>query len=119
MIRTKTAQILLVFVFSLFGLKLSLGQQPSECMAVITEISGAVFIKKINKNEFLKAFWGMPLFQGDQVKTSDNSKVSLLYANSNLIKLDANSLITVAGNESTEAAQPTGTSKKYILSYNG
>lgn len=103
--RSKPVLVVLVWIFSLSVQKVSLAQQPADCIAVITEINGVVLVKKINKTEFLEAFWGMQLFQGDQVKTFDKSGVSLLFANSNLVKLDANSLIIVSGNESVATAQ--------------
>jgi hypothetical protein len=103
--RSKPVLVVLIWIFSLSVQKVSLAQQPADCIAVITEISGVVLVKKINKTEFLQAFWGMQLFQGDQVKTFDKSGVSLLFVNSNLVKLDANSLIIVSGNESVATAQ--------------
>jgi len=105
MVRSRIALIPLLLIFFLSGLKESFAGEPSKCLAVITEISGDVFIKKVNKNEFIKAFWGTQLFQGDQIKTSDKSDVSLLFANNSLIKLEANSMITISANESTAAVK--------------
>ena len=106
MIRSKSTLILSIFVSSLSGLNITLAQQSLKCIAVITEISGDVFVRKHDKTAFVKALWGTQLFQGDQIKTSDRSQASLLYANSNLIKLDANSVITISINESSAASQP-------------
>jgi tetratricopeptide (TPR) repeat protein len=100
MIRTKPTLILLILVFSLSGLKLSIAQQSSKCIAIIIEISGDVLVKETGKTVFIKALWGTQLFQGDQIKTSDKSLASLLFANSSLIKLDANSMLTISINES-------------------
>jgi hypothetical protein len=82
------------------GLRLSLAQQPEQCLAVITEINGDAYIKKSNKSEFAKASWGTQLFQGDQIKTSDRSEAKLLFSNSSFISLGANSMITISGKES-------------------
>jgi hypothetical protein len=109
--RSKPTLILFVLAILLSVPEVSPAQQSANCSAVITEISGVVLIKKINKPEFLEAFWGMQLFQGDQVKTTDNSWVSLLFANSDLLKLDANSMLTVSGNEPAAAAQYRETSR--------
>jgi hypothetical protein len=95
----KTGLVVLLFIFLLSGLRLSQAQQPSQCLAVITEINGEVFLKKVNRNEFSKASWGIQLFQGDEIKTSDKSEVKLLFSNNNLISLGSNSKIKIAGKE--------------------
>jgi hypothetical protein len=96
----KTGLVVLLFVFLLSGLRLSQAQQPSQCLAVITEINGEVFLKKVNRSEFSKASWGIQLFEGDEIKTSDKSEVKLLFSNNNLISLGSNSKSKIAGKES-------------------
>jgi hypothetical protein len=96
----KTGLVVLLFIFLLSGLRLSQAQQPSQCLAVITEINGEVFLKKVNRNEFSKASWGIQLFQGDEIKTSDKSEVKLLFSNNTLISLGSNSKIKITGKES-------------------
>ena len=103
----KTGLVVLLFIFLLSGLRLSQAQQPSQCLAVITEINGEVFLKKVNRSEFSKASWGIQLFQGDEIKTSDKSEVKLLFSNNNLISLGSNSKIKIAGKESP-ATETTG-----------
>jgi hypothetical protein len=95
----KKGLVVLLFIFLLSGLRLSQAQQPSQCLAVITEINGEVFLKKVNRSEFSKASWGIQLFQGDEIKTSDKSEVKLLFSNNNLISLGSNSMIKIAGKE--------------------
>jgi hypothetical protein len=103
----KTGLVVLLFIFLLSGLRLTQAQQPSQCIAVITEINGEVFLKKVNRNEFSKASWGIQLFQGDEIKTSDKSEVKLLFSNNTLISLGSNSKIKIAGKESP-ATETTG-----------
>jgi hypothetical protein len=103
----KTGLVVLLFIFLLSGLRLSQAQQPSQCLAVITEINGEVFLKKVNRNEFSKASWGIQLFQGDEIKTSDKSEVKLLFSNNTLISLGSNSKIKITGKESP-ATETTG-----------
>jgi hypothetical protein len=103
----KTGLVVLLFIFLLSGLRLIQAQQPSQCLAVITEINGEVFLKKVNRNEFSKASWGIQLFQGDEIKTSDKSEVKLLFSNNTLISLGSNSKIKIAGKESP-ATETTG-----------
>jgi len=98
--RSKTGLILFILTFSLAGIKLSLAQQSSQCLAVITEINGEALLKKVNKSEFSKAYWGTQLFQGDEIKSSDKSEVKLLFSNSSLISLGPNSKIKISGKES-------------------
>lgn len=105
--KSKTKLILLVFIFSFSGPRLSQAQQPSKCLAVITEINGKAFLKKVNASEFSKTSWGTQLFQGDEIKTSEKSEVKLLFSNSNLISLGPNSLIKISGKE-TPATESTG-----------
>jgi hypothetical protein len=95
----KTCLVVLLFIlFS--GLRLSQAQQPSQCLAVITEINGEALLKKVKSSEFTKASWGSQLFQGDEIKTSDKSEVKLLFSNNNLISLGSNSKIKIAAKES-------------------
>jgi hypothetical protein len=105
--QSKTGLVLLLLVFSLSGLRLSQAQQPSQCLAVITEINGEALLKKVNRSEFTKTSWGTQLFKGDEIKTSEKSEVKLLFSNSNLISLGPNSLIKISGKESP-ATETTG-----------
>jgi tetratricopeptide (TPR) repeat protein len=81
------------------GLRISVAQQSGPCLAVLTEINGEAFLKKGSELEFSKAYWGAQLFQGDEIKTSGNSDVKLLFSNSNLINLGANSTMRISGKE--------------------
>lgn len=108
--RSKTVLILAIMLSS-FGLRLSVAQQPAQCIAVITEINGNAFLKKSTKSEFTKASWGTQLFEGDQIKTSDRSEAKLLFSNSSFISLGANSMITISGKESP-ATDTSGNVKK-------
>lgn len=107
---SKKAYILLLLGLLVSGLRLSFAQQPSKCLAVITEINGEALLKKVGKSEFLKASWGNQLFQGDEIKTSDKSELKLLFSNSNLISLGPNSTIKISGKE-PPATQTTGNVK--------
>ena len=100
--------MLLIMIFSFISTKLLVSQQVTKCLAVITEINGDVLFKKANNSEFVKTFWGAQLYLGDQVKTSKESGVSLLFSNGNLIDLESNSMITISiksssGNETKKS----------------
>ncbi len=94
--------MLLIMIFSFISTNLLVSQQVTKCLAVITEINGDVLFKKANNSEFVKTFWGAQLYQGDQVKTSKESGVSLLFSNGNLIDLGSNSMITISIKSSSE-----------------
>ena len=81
----------------LSGLKLSIAQQLKQCLAVITELTGNVLLKKVNKGDFEKAFWGTELIEGDQIKTAARSGVKLLFSNNTFISLGPNSAISISG----------------------
>ncbi|MBW6502093.1 MAG: hypothetical protein K0B05_11935 [Bacteroidales bacterium] len=104
----------LVLVFLIFSTKVSVAQQGSSCLAVITSITGDVQVKQTGRSEFVRASWGTQLFQGDQVKTSARSGASLLFANSSLVTLEENSAMTVSGR--TTSATESGTNIKKVSS---
>lgn len=99
--KSKSGLIFLILVLSLSGMRLSLAQQPAQCIAVITEIKGEALLKKAERKEFNKVYWGTQLFKGDQIKTSDKSEAKLLFSNGNFISVGPNSMITISGNESS------------------
>jgi hypothetical protein len=99
--------ILLTLVFFYSGTRLSNAQNSSQCIAIVTEISGKALIKEAGMSQFSKATWGNQLFSGDQVATSDKSEVKLLYSDNSIITLGPNSLITITGAESI-ATEPMG-----------
>jgi hypothetical protein len=84
----------------LSGFRFSLAQQPAVCLAVITEINGEAFLKKVNKSEFSKTYWGTQLFEGDEIKTTDKSEVKLLLSNSSFISLGPNRIVKISKKES-------------------
>lgn len=102
-ITCKKALIISFLVFMLPGVRFSLAQQASQCVAVITEIKGEAFLRKTDRSDFAKTYWGAQLFQGDEIKTSDKSEVKLLFSNSNLISLGPNSKIKISGKGSPSA----------------
>jgi len=104
--RSKKISIIII-VGLLFVIKPSFAQQPVQCLAVITEISGDVLLRTANRSEFLKASWGTQLNEGDQIKTSGNSIVKLLFSNSTFISLGPNSTISISG-EASPATQAIG-----------
>lgn len=99
-ITSKKVLVISFLVLMFPGIRLSLAQPASQCVAVITEIKGEAFLRKADRSEFAKASWGSQLFQGDEIKTSDKSDVKLLFSNSNLISLGPNSIIRISGKES-------------------
>jgi hypothetical protein len=98
---------LFILLVLLSGQRVLLAQKSLQCIAVITEISGDALLKRDNKSEFFKASWGVQLFQGDEIKTTDKSEVKLLFSNSSLISLGPNSTIKISGKESQTSASAT------------
>ncbi|KPL12888.1 MAG: hypothetical protein AMS23_04685 [Bacteroides sp. SM1_62] len=84
-------------------------QQKDSVFAVISDVSGKVFLKKAKKTEPLKAVFGMQLMQGDQVLTQKKSKVELLFSDGNLISLGSNSNITISGKQTDVHGKNIGT----------
>jgi hypothetical protein len=89
----------------------SSAQEQSQCIAVITGISGNVLLKKAGKTEFTKTYWGTQLFQDDQIKTTDNAAVSMTYSNNRIITIGPNDLITITKADPS-ATEKTGNVKK-------
>lgn len=71
-------------------------QEKPRYLALITDIKGEVLAKKAERADFEKAYWGMQLSQGDQVKTLADAEVSFLFSNNNLISLGPNSTLTLS-----------------------
>jgi tetratricopeptide (TPR) repeat protein len=90
------ACIILFFVIICSAL---FSQEVPSYQAIITDIQGSVQIKRAHKTDFVKAVWGTQLFAGDQLKTLDQSSVSILFSNNNLITLETNSSMTIAQNQ--------------------
>lgn len=85
-----------------------LSQHKASVLAVISDVSGDVFLKKASKNESLKAVFGMQLMQGDLVMTKKKSKVEVLFNDGNLISLGSNSSITISGKKTDEHVKNIG-----------
>jgi hypothetical protein len=98
--------ILLTFLF-LYPDSL-LSQQRDSVVAVISDVSGEVFLWKAKRSETLKAVFGMQLMQGDQVRTDKKSKAVLIFSDGNLISLGYNSNITISGNQTTKSDKNIG-----------
>ena len=106
--------MLLLLLSSFFAVNLSMSQNATQCLAVITELDGKVLVKKSDKNNFDNVSWGTQLYEGDQLKTSEESSVSLLFSNGNLISLGSGSKITITNNKI--AASDTETNVKNVQS---
>ena len=110
--QAKLAYIYLILILlCLPGVKQSVAQQPSQCLAVITEINGEALLKKAGKSEYAKASWGAQLNEGDQIKTSAGSGVKLLFSNSTLIGLGPNSSISISGKDSPSTSESDNVTK--------
>ena len=74
-------------------------------LALITDVDGKIEVAPSGRSEFKPAMWGMQLFAGDRVRTTDGSEVSILFANNNLVTLGPNSAMTISeGPGSTRSA---------------
>jgi hypothetical protein len=69
-------------------------------MAVLSDVHGNVSLKKPQRNNTMRAVFGMQLEQGDQVTTDKDARATVLFSNGNLINLGGNSNITISGNTS-------------------
>ena len=87
---------------------LSLAQKNSSVLALISDVSGSVYLNRQNEDESLKAVFGMQLVQGDKVETGRKADVTLLFSNGNLISLGPNSSITISGNQSGDESRNVG-----------
>ena len=68
----------------------------NEYLALVTEVNGKIEVASSGRSEFKPAVWGMQLFAGDRVRTTDGSEVSILFANNNLVTLGPNSAMTIS-----------------------
>lgn len=103
--------VLLFLIFSLSGLRYTLSQHSSQCVAVITEINGKALVKEAAMSQFEKAPWGTRLFNGDQIATGENSEVKLLFSDNSIVTLGQNSMITISGG-ATPLTEPMGDVKR-------
>lgn len=92
----RTSLLTFVLIIWVIDQQLSFAQRSGQCLGVITGLSGNVMVKQVDKTEFVKTLWGTQLFNGDQIKTTSNSEVTLTLSNSNIIKLGSNSMITIS-----------------------
>jgi Tetratricopeptide repeat len=82
--------------------------QAQEQMAIITEIDGEVSISRASGGSAVTARWGIQLFAGDVVQTGSGAKASILFSNSNLLAMGANSQMEISGAQtSSRNVDPT------------
>jgi hypothetical protein len=97
--------------------------QTPPYVALVTALDGRVMIKKTGRTDFEKGVWGAQLHRGDQIRTLENARVSLLFENSNLITLGSNSNLTIADNtppsaqKSVRVASPALASDLSLLTF--
>lgn len=75
--------------------------------ALITDLSGAVEVVRAMSDTTVAAYWGMQLFDGDEVRTPDAASVSMLLSNNSLVSLGANSSLVVARGPASATAAAT------------
>lgn len=109
--RSSLLAIFLLSVVCVGITPLSEAQEPMQCMAVVTGLSGNVMLKKADKSGFVKLLWGTQLFQGDQVKTGTGSEVTLTYSNNSVVKLESENLITISGTATSSSEKPGNVKK--------
>lgn len=83
---------------------LSLAQKSSSILAVVSDVSGTVLLKKANENEARRVVFGMQLAEGDQLNTEKKGSVAMLFSNGNLISLGPDRSITVSETEMGDQA---------------
>lgn len=99
-------KICCIFLLSLFLYNTLAAQETSQCIALITGTEGTVMLKKAGRTESIKALWGTQLFQGDQLKTSGASSVSVTYLNSGIVTFPENNVITITKTELSTTEKP-------------
>ena len=103
--RSLKLKLCFLFVYCFFSMHTSEAQDQTQYMALITGINGNVLLKKAGKSEFVKAIWGTQLFKGDQVKTENNSEVSLTFSDGTIMTVASGRIFEVSGeNPSSPAA---------------
>jgi hypothetical protein len=96
--RLRTRATVRLAVVILLTCTLQASAQAPPYTALITDLTGTVIVQKSGRTDSEKGVWGMQLFRGDQIRTRENSQATLLFQNSNLITLGANSNLTIADN---------------------
>jgi len=93
----------------------SFAQNTPPILAVISDVSGDVILKKAKKSREVKAVFGMQLIQGDQLKTLSEARASMLFSNGDLIHVGPNSSITISDQE--KGGQITQISQDLVASF--
>ena len=70
--------------------------QESDCIALVTEIQGDVQLKRAGQSGLNECVWGTQLQNGDNIQTSANGRISLLFSNGNLISLGPSGAMTIS-----------------------
>lgn len=83
--------------------------QDAERVALVTDLEGSVLLATSGTSSFGPTTWGVQLFEGDQIKTLDDSNASILFSNGNLLTLGPNSSMTISSGPSTAEAGPVRT----------
>ena len=76
-------------------------QNVPPCQAVVIDVEGKVQIESPVRSSFQEAIFGSQLFNGDQIKTLNNSQVVISLGESRFITLSANSTLTISQNMPT------------------
>lgn len=110
-----------IYLFSLLalvhaGFCLLCAQQQTPCIALLSELRGAVFVKAEGEKEFRKAPWGTQLRAGDIVQTSSEGSASILLSNNVLLNIGPGSNITISDEMSRGKDDPQPLSK--VNAYN-
>jgi len=90
-------------------------QKNSSILAIVSDVSGDVFLKKAGKSREVKAVFGMQLIEGDQVKTNPMASASMLFSNGDLLHVGPNSSIAISAQEKGD--QITQISKELATSF--
>jgi len=76
-------------------------------VALLTELSGTVELSRSGSASFERADWGIPLFEGDRLRTAASSQAIVLFANNNMMTVGAGNTFTISsGSTSSAASQP-------------
>ncbi len=65
-------------------------------VALLTDINGTVEVSRAGSQTFAPAEWGTQLFEGDRIRTAENARTALLFANGNMLSLEGNASMTVS-----------------------
>jgi hypothetical protein len=73
-----------------------LAQKSAKCLALLTDLTGDVFVTSPGQPASRRASWGTQLYSKEKVRIGANGTATVLFANNSLIELGPGSSITIS-----------------------